>query len=259
MVDPERLFTHELEVFRTETQAGTQFLYAFFAINAVLGENRKALNAANKTPLFWKTNIGALKTAFFIVLGRIFDQKSKHNVDSLLRIAQDNIGIFSKATLAERKRRITANSNAWLDDYLKQVYEPTQDDFRRLRKYVNRYRKIYEENYRDIRHGLYAHKGVSEDTAVKGLFKKTNIRELEKIFTFLNALRESLWELLNNGEKPVLRPMRYSMRSIIKNRQPVWKIQTVQERIVGETQDFFQALTFSVQEGSSAGTKRRRG
>jgi hypothetical protein len=33
-------------------------------------------------------------------MGRVFDQKSTHNVDRLLKLAQDNPQIFSKAALA---------------------------------------------------------------------------------------------------------------------------------------------------------------
>lgn len=258
MINPEKMFAHELEVFRTEAQAEAQFLYAYLTIIAILGENKKALNAVNRTPLFWKTNIGALQSAFFIVLGRIFDQKSNHNIDSLLKIAQTNVNIFSKAALAERKKQNSPNANVWLDEYLKRVYEPTRDDFRALRKQIKKYRKIYEENYRDIRRKIYAHKEISEPTEVQKLFSKTNIRELEKVIVFVNALYEALWELLYNGKKPVLRPMRYSVKSMMRNRRPGWQNQSVQERIVGEIQDFFQLFGHTAQQISLPRRPKRR-
>ena len=62
MSEREEEFLAELEVFRTEAQAGAQFLYANLAINAVLAKRKKALDAVNLTPLFWKTNMGALQT-----------------------------------------------------------------------------------------------------------------------------------------------------------------------------------------------------
>lgn len=79
MTNPEQSFTQELDVFRTEAQAGAQYLYGYLALNVLLAEKKKALDAINQTPLFSKTNIGALQTAFFVVLGPIFDQQSKHN------------------------------------------------------------------------------------------------------------------------------------------------------------------------------------
>lgn len=242
MTGQEQLFVRELEIFRTEAEAGAQFLYAYLGFNGVIGKSRKALDAVNQTPLFWKTSMGALQTAFFIVLGRIFDQQSKHNVDQLLKIAQDHLTIFSKPALARRKRRDSPNADEWLDDYLKNSYEPSEKDFRLLRRRVRDYRRIYETNYRDIRRKVYAHKEVTDSAEVQRLFSRTNIRELQQVFVFVNNLYEALWELFNNGRKPILRSRRYSIRSIMRNRKPEWQSQSVQERMVGEIQDFFQLL-----------------
>ena len=84
MIDPEKIFERELEIFRTEAQVGMQFLYAYLTFNSIISKNRKALKAVNQTPLLWKTNLGSLQSSVFIVLGRIFDQGSPHNIDVLL-------------------------------------------------------------------------------------------------------------------------------------------------------------------------------
>lgn len=240
MTEIEKKFIHELEVFRTEAQSGIQFFYAYLGINSVIGESNKALNAVNKTPLFWKTNIGALQTAFFITLGRIFDKSSTHNIDSLLRLALSHKEIFSKSALAERKRRDNPNADEWLDEYLRNAYEPTQKDFQRLEQHVEKYRNIYNRNYRKIRNMVYAHKVLSKESEAQKLFKITNIRELEIIIVFLNKLYEALWQLLFNGIKPILRPMPYSVRSMKKKKLRDWQMRTVQQMIVNETQEFFK-------------------
>lgn len=258
MTDPEQSFTRELEIFRTEAQAGAQFLYAYLAFNAIIGEDKKALRMVNHTPLFWKTIMGALQTAFFIVLGRIFDQTSKHNLDRLLKIAETNTDIFSKAALAARKRRDSSNADEWIDDYLKKSYEPTKRDFRKLRKKVKDYRKIYEANYRDIRRKIYAHKEIIDPADVQKLFSKTNIRELQRVFVFVNALYEAIWQMLHNGRKLVLRPMRYSVKNIKRNRKPEWKTQSVQEIMVGEVQDFFKSFMVAAQQGAQPDAQKRR-
>jgi hypothetical protein len=258
MINPEQQFVRELEVFRTEVQSGTQFLYGYLAFNSILSEKKKVLNAINKTPLFWNTTMGALQTAFFIVLGRIFDQRSTHNIDRLLKLAQDNIGIFSKEALANRKRRDSSNADEWLDDYLKTSYEPTSKDFHALRKKIKDYRKIYEANYRDIRHMIYAHKEVSDAEEVQKLFSKTNIRELQRVFVFVNALYEALWQSLYNGRKPVLRPMRYSVKRMVRDRKPEWQSQSIQERMVGEIDDFLKVLDSNAQQGAKPGCAKKR-
>ena len=86
--------------------------------------------------------MGSLQTSFFMVLGRIFDQDSKHNIDKLVKTAQENREIFSKGALAKRKTEQSNNADEWIDDYLKSVYEPTAKDFRELRKKVKEFREV---------------------------------------------------------------------------------------------------------------------
>ncbi|HUU27212.1 MAG TPA: hypothetical protein VM123_05330 [archaeon] len=245
MKDRENTFIQELEVFRTEAESVIQFFYAFLSINASLADNKKALRLVNETPLFWRTNVGALQLSFFIALGRIFDQnsKSKHNIDKLLRVALDNMDIFSKEALEARKIKGSENSNVWIDDYMKHVYVPTFIDFRRLRKYVSDYRKVYNNRYREIRNMVFAHKGLSKPGDVQILFSNTNTRKLQYLSLFPIRLYNCLWELFHNGRKPVLRPIKYSVRAMRMAKIPAWQSTHIQEHMVHETEKFFQILS----------------
>lgn len=158
----------------------------------------------DKFALFWNTNLGALQTGAFIALGRVFDQQSPHNLDRLLKMARENPQIFSKEALGRRKQGANSNPPEWLDDYLRSVYEPTPEDFRKLRDSVKKWRKIYESNYRDIRHKVFAHKEVSDHAEIHALFAKTEIEELQSLFAFLGSLYQALWQLFFNGLKPDL-------------------------------------------------------
>jgi hypothetical protein len=235
-------FRNELEVYRTEVQAAIQFFYSFLAINASLADNKRALDLVNRSPLFWRTIMGALHSSFFITLGRVFDQRSNHNVDRLLKAAQECPAIFSVEALGRRKRAGSTNPDEWIDEYMRTAYVPNRDDFRRLRGYVRKYRKVYETGYRDIRHKIHAHKELSKAKDVHALYGKTNIRQMQQMLIFLNRLYLSLWELFHNGRKPVLRPMKYSVGSMRKSETPKWQSRHVQEEIVQETEDFFQLL-----------------
>ena len=72
------------------------------------------------------------------------------------------------------------------------------------------------------------------------------------MFVFVNALYEALWQLLNNGRKPVLRPMRYSVKRMLREKKPEWQSQSVQERMVGEVDDFLKLLTGNAQQASQS-------
>ena len=50
----------------------------------------------NTAPLFWNTVLGGLQAAAFVAMGRVFDQKSTHNVDRLLKLAQDTTRRYSQ-------------------------------------------------------------------------------------------------------------------------------------------------------------------
>jgi len=95
-----------------------------------------------------------------------------------------------------------------------------------------------------------AHKEISENIDVQTLFSKTGIDELQEIFRFLNDLHKALWELLYNGKKPLLCPMRDSLGSIKQERKSEWQGQSVQDVIVGETKDFFTVLVGAPQRDS---------
>lgn len=239
MIQPEDDFANELEVFRTEADSGIQFFYSFLAVHAVAGEHEEVHRLLNKAPLFWNTTLGALQTSTFIALGRVFDQKkTKHNIDRLLKIAQSNMGIFSKEALAGRKRRGSTNADEWLDEYLRDVYVPSADDFRRLRRYVAKRRKAYEDNYRALRHQVFAHKEISAKEDVQALFGKTNIRELQQLLIFLRRLHEALWQLYHNGRKPTLQSARYSVKRIREEPSPEHRGRALQERLTHEIEAF---------------------
>ena len=248
MTKAEDLFENELEVFRTEAESAVQFLYSFLAVHAVAGEHKEVHRLLNRAPLFWKTMLGALQTSTFIALGRVFDQKSNHNVDRLLKIGQSNMSVFSKAALAGRKRRGSANADEWLAEYLVDVYEPTVDDFRRLRRYVSRRRKTYEKNYRALRHQVFAHKEVSQKADIQALFTKTNVRELQQMLVFLRRLHEALWQLFHNGRKPTLRPARYSVKQIREQPSPEHRGRALQERLTHEIEAFLKAVAAKAQQ-----------
>src|SRR5690349_5929859 len=92
-------FERELEIFRTEAESAAQFLYSYLSIHETAARHTSVHQLLNTAALFWNTNLAGLQLSAFIVLGRIFDQSSKHNIDRVLKLAQDNIDIFSKIEL----------------------------------------------------------------------------------------------------------------------------------------------------------------
>jgi AbiU2 len=196
-------FVDELELFRTEEEVAQQYFFCYLSVRTMAAAKPEVLKTINDTPLFWITTHHAMLLSAFVALGRIFDQdkRSIHNIDKLLRSVTDNIAVFTNAALQKRKEADVSISDAV--NYVKGKYELTQVDVRAMRKAVSQWRGVYEERYRDIRHGVFAHKGLNR-TDTDALMAKTNIDEMKSLFGFLHALHLALWEAYHNGRKPDL-------------------------------------------------------
>jgi hypothetical protein len=233
-------FERELEIFRTEAEACAQFLFAFLAVHDVAYRKKAVHKLLNRAPLFWNTCLGALQASAFITLGRVFDSNSPHNINQLLKVAQDNrTQLFSKAALGRRKQGSKPQPPEWLPDFLRSAHEPSADDFRRIKRRVAKWRRTYEANYRDVRHQVFAHKKATEQPEITALFRKGTNRELQHLIASLATLHEALWELFMNGRKLVLRPVRFSVAGIRKRPKPkFFSNRAVQEGITHEAQEF---------------------
>jgi hypothetical protein len=199
---PDERFERELEVFGTEAEQAKQFFFAYLAVHATAYQHKSVHALLNRAPLFWNTCLGALQTSAFIALGRVFDQSSAHNLDKVLRIAQDNPRVFSKAALGRRKQGNNPEPPAWLDDYLRSAYEPTLTDFRRLGARVQKWRQIYGANYRNVRNRFFAHKEVADEVETTALFSKGTNRELQRLLAFLGSLHEAFGSCSSTAGSP---------------------------------------------------------
>src|SRR5438093_6294764 len=99
MTNIEKEFDRELEVFRGECESAAQFFFGYLAIHEVAKRREVVFRLLNQNTLFWNTVAGALQTAAIIAIGRVFDQSSPHNIYKVLRLAQDNPSMLSKASL----------------------------------------------------------------------------------------------------------------------------------------------------------------
>lgn len=238
---PEVLFEQELEVFRTEVETALQFFYGFLAIHACAADTPAVHRLLNTAPLFWNSTLGALQTSTFVVLGRIFDQSSPHNIGILLGLAQDNPSIFSKAALKRRKLASAPNAPSWIAEYMDAAYVPKPADFRRLRGYASKHRKTYLAKYQALRHKVFAHREITDATQISALFARTNIREMQRMLLFCLSLYDALWQLFVNGRKPTLRSRKISVDRIRKRDIIRGRSNAVHERVVEETEAFLKA------------------
>lgn len=236
MSTSERQFEDELELFRTEAESAVQYFYAHLAIHEVARRRRDVFDLLNANAMFWMTVSGALQTAAFIAIGRIFDQDTPHNLDRLLKYAQGNIAMFSKAALGKRKQGTAAERPVWLDEYLQRVAEPSRTYFRRLRAKTREFRRIYESSYRPLRHKVYAHRAALNQAEVDRIVARTNIAEFERLFLFLLFVHDSLSDLLLNGRGTRRRRRRGLVKQSGRLRIPRTSLGSVHERMIRDAE-----------------------
>jgi hypothetical protein len=203
-------FEDELEVFRTEEETAQQYFFAYLSVRSLAASDADVLANMNNTALFWRTTHHAMVLAAFIALARIFDQdpKSDHNIGKLLRVTGDSLGLFTKSALAAR--RVAAGlTQAQAGQFVANAYELTAQNVRDLRRQVARWRRIYDDKYRDIRHFVFAHKRRQE-VAEKAM-EKANVDEIKEMFGFLAGLYQALDQLFLNGRAPIVEIQRFAL------------------------------------------------
>lgn len=256
-MSPEERFARELENLRRESDAAAQFLYSWLAFHNYASGSRVARKALNRNALFWNTHLGALQTSLFMSLGRIFDKDPRsHSINRLLAEASENPKIFSRESLAARKRKQSPGAK-WVRDYVKGAYVPTKNDFSRLARYVANKRKIYEKAYGPIRHKIFAHSSAVTTEKKDSLFSETQLGELQRLVLSLKAFHEAMWQLYFNGVKPTIKRSKYATSSMSRDVSQLPFNAPIEQRVFAEGLSAFALYVAGAQQGASADAKSR--
>jgi hypothetical protein len=214
MVDPETEFERELQMFGKDADVAIQCFYVWLTVHNAAPKNLKLYYLLGRDR-FWNLAVGSIQANSLIALGRIFDTDTRsHRIERLLKLAETNIDIFSKVALRKRKLKQAANAPEWIDGFMRgNIYVPKASDLKRWRSFVEARRKVYASCYKQLRDKVYAHK---DRTDITGFVDKTNIRELGRLVSDMYQLHDVLRDLLQNGRKPRLSPLRHSAGHRIK-------------------------------------------
>jgi len=90
------------------------------------------------------------------------------------------------------------------------------------------------------------------------MFQKTRIRDFEKLIVFLNQLHDALREMYLNGRRPTLRPMPYSVRSLVAKELKDLRENPNHEHIVAETRMCMSLITQAAKALPSASRRALR-
>lgn len=213
-MQPDHSFERQLKSLESESNVIANYVYAEMAIQHAASKSKKLLSRMNMTPTFWNACNAAFQSAAYIALGRVFDLKSPYNLNELLISVEKEIHLFQRPALEQRKRAGFTGNFSWLPGYLDRAHYLTLKDVNRLRKKVDEYRSLYNRAVMPVRHQYLAHRQTHDESRVQALYARGKVKEMCHLSTFLVKLHLALRELHLNGKKPLLKPSRYSVRSM---------------------------------------------
>ncbi len=163
------------------------------------------LNSLNKNALSWVFIRHSMMVSLIMTLGRIFDTDGESvSIDDLIKSCISDIHLFSKSSLRERKMR-ASNASNWIDSYMESVYEPSENDFQRLKPEIKKYRDIFNSYYKPLRHKIFAHSDKQIFQKTDELWSETKNANMEELLNFLEDIKITLQEAYLNGRKPELK------------------------------------------------------
>lgn len=194
-----------LREYSNEVAILTRTYFTWKVINVSASQDKQALAALNKASSTWSVVLHSLQTTMFISLGRVFDIDAEaFSIHKFVKYCSENVEEFNRAALRKRKMAGLEKAPPWLEGYLNMAHYPKREELLRLRGEVAKYCKIYDENYKPIRHKLMAHKEFSAIGTTDALFAITNISEIEDIISFCNRIKHSIQQQYENGKKIVI-------------------------------------------------------
>jgi hypothetical protein len=129
----------------------------------------------------------------FIAMGRIFDDASKHNIGRIRRAIESTPEIFSIECLKQRKA--LASPGLDVDAYYAKDRHALEPSRAQAMLYgIDHFQGVYEARYKAIRHS-FAHKRLGTVEQINALLARTDIDEMKRMCSFLDALWQALNEL----------------------------------------------------------------
>lgn len=186
-----------------EITVAAQAFFAWKSIHIVASKDKNIEKALDANALSWNICLHSLQATFFIAIGRIFDTNPQScSIHLLFRQCKKSIEKFSKSSLEQRRINEAGGKKLeYLESFVKKAYEPKPADFSRLKKKVSRVQKIYEQNFRPIRHKVFAHNDSEYISDPTDLFAGATIYDAEDILNTLYKIEKVIFDLYLNGKE----------------------------------------------------------
>lgn len=187
---------------RKETETTLRVFYALRQFRLML-TSESDVEKINKNANFWMVYESSLRTNMFIGIRRLYESKpGTFNFQKFIDKCLANLTSFSPDALRRRKCEASANADEWIEEYMKDVYEPSADDFRSLAKLVRNNSKNMKGAYTQAASKIYAHAIHMDYASMAAISDKLNFDEIEQALTSIWHAYEQVWQMFENGRRP---------------------------------------------------------
>lgn len=192
----------KLSLLRNETEITTRALNALEYFHHLLS-NETAVKKINENVYFWKQYERAIITQIFIGIRRLFEnKKDTFNFQAFINHCKANIDEFSYASFEKRRLPDNTIRPEYLDEYMKHIYIPKEEDFNSLARVVKNNSKRIHGFYLDISSKIYAHAALTDFQEINAILGQVQIHEIEAGLSALWHVYEQIWNLHENGQEP---------------------------------------------------------
>lgn len=193
---------------RGDIEAAIGCSTTYLTINRLAAADSEIARKYNQRADFWRATTYGLQTAFFIALGRVFDQsKNTYTIEDVVEQTIEHPGFFSRDALRTRMRGVWGVHGDQPDPELLAervavAWEPCRKDLGVLKVEFEPYLEKVRQVYEPIRNQYFAHRGKASEVAIGELFKKAVISEMANILRFAYGMISGIRDMANNATPP---------------------------------------------------------
>ena len=226
-----------------DARASAVFVYTELTIHQQAGLDRTLFETINRHAGFWNVIFGSLQSSGIIALGRMYDDDAQTlSLPKLMEYVETHPGIFSHSAFQARK--INSGMSPAMAAGMVENEPPFQlAHLKPLRDEFNAMKKIWDNEFKQIRHEVFAHAGRLTQQEIEQLFSKTLVEKLEKLTVLPLRLTTSLWELYTNARPISTFPVATSVNDVLAKVPGKVYSNLEHEHAAKTTVEFLKSLT----------------
>jgi hypothetical protein len=198
-----------IENLRRETETTLRVLYALKQFRLFISK-KDSVDKINTNPDFWRIFEVSVRTNLFIGIRRLYEgANDTFNFQQVINKCRENIDVFSADSLRNRKMLASSNAIEWIDTYMADVYEPIDEDFKKLAKIVRKNSKKMKGIYSEAASRIYAHAIHMDHAVIAKLTDKLSFDEMETALESIWHCYNQISRMYENGTKPVFEITKY--------------------------------------------------